>query len=795
MRLELPDISVEKSADFEAEAFDFGNKPLIMEILRGKMYSNPISTVCQEYMSNARDAHREAGCADRPIEVILPNKLSPNFSVRDFGPGITPDRMSNVFILYGNSTKRSDDKETGGFGLGCKCAFSYVDSFIICSITKETVMVDGKPHEVLIKRTYVALIDKSRLGQMNLVDTCVADENEERGTTITVGVKPGDYNKFSEHVSRVSSFWDIRPKVIGNDRFAFSDIAIDYENIDRDWAVLEKPDYYSKVSKTCRAILDGIPYDLNLSSIYPAEDGEEYEDEAEREQVTIPKWAHGLFAIPLRLYFKTGQLQVTANRESIDYQPEAVEVLQSALEAVYDELNEGIGESLVEANSLWEANIIWRTIKPNFEFLKENATWQGLSLKTKIELPKNTWNHDVDTKLTCFKYHIDGDDRYSRQKPDRYNPHAFTIPCNKDVLIVENDTESKIIPKTKMYTIMDENPNISTVYVVKVQDQDHRKKLEKTYNWSSLGIILLSTVKKTFKKQIRGKSVISKAKIWQHGDWKAADVDLINDEAVYVVRYKNRLYSDGPAFIAAEKTGHTVDDYDVRKVVAEIDVPIYAVLARYVKKLGPGWKTFKQQGEEMVAELEDDEDVKAYGHYNGYNRMDNRFSTVFSWIEEASFLDLVEDKVGVFHRYADLSKKVAVAAEKVQTINTWRASLNMGSFPSADETLKTMSKDFLESYPLLIHIRNDWHRSPRRAKESATTRAYFRELSFYVNTKDAQNSAKVNYEVQKLNQDCPFGDGDLPGSPSGTGASRESDVSEDLLVAVCEAVREDSSGV
>ena len=82
------------------------------------MYAYPIRTLCQEIMCNARDAHIEVGKRDLPIEVILPSEADLHIRFRDFGPGISPDRMVGVFLLYGSSTKRDSNEQVGGFGLG-----------------------------------------------------------------------------------------------------------------------------------------------------------------------------------------------------------------------------------------------------------------------------------------------------------------------------------------------------------------------------------------------------------------------------------------------------------------------------------------------------------------------------------------------------------------------------------------------------------------------------------------------------------------------------------------------------
>ena len=50
---------------------DPANKGLIFKILRSKMYSDPIGSICREISSNCRDAHREVKTPNRPIEIEL----------------------------------------------------------------------------------------------------------------------------------------------------------------------------------------------------------------------------------------------------------------------------------------------------------------------------------------------------------------------------------------------------------------------------------------------------------------------------------------------------------------------------------------------------------------------------------------------------------------------------------------------------------------------------------------------------------------------------------------------------
>lgn len=183
------------------KALNFGisDVRLVVDIL-SKLYAYPIRTLVQEYICNGRDAMREAGTWGKtPIEITVPTAFDPVFKVRDYGVGITPDRMENIFVNYGSSTKRNTNTQTGGFGIGAKSAFSYTDSFTIASF------VNGA------KYLYVAHLADN--GGVNLISK--SSTNEPNGVEISIGVKPKDIHNFHEAVQRCVKFWAEPIKFIG----------------------------------------------------------------------------------------------------------------------------------------------------------------------------------------------------------------------------------------------------------------------------------------------------------------------------------------------------------------------------------------------------------------------------------------------------------------------------------------------------------------------------------------------------------------------------------------------------
>ena len=58
--------------------------PFIMGLFTD-LYKDRVLACVREYATNARDAHVQAGCPDRPIEITLPGSLSQFYVIRDYG--------------------------------------------------------------------------------------------------------------------------------------------------------------------------------------------------------------------------------------------------------------------------------------------------------------------------------------------------------------------------------------------------------------------------------------------------------------------------------------------------------------------------------------------------------------------------------------------------------------------------------------------------------------------------------------------------------------------------------------
>jgi len=313
MKLAHDAINIESSGIQQEQSFSISDMGMVLEILRSKLYADPISAICREITCNARDAHREVGKGDLPIKIVLPTDLDANYRVMDFGPGISPDRMANVFIKFAASTKRNDNVQTGGFGLGAKTPFAYSDSFTI-----ETV-VDG------IKTAYNAFIDPTKVGKLVMMHQVSTDQ--PNGTQIVIPVRREHYYEFATKTEQATRWWDVQPEIVGDyrtQRPAEANVIMS----GTDWKIFgNKNDQY--YNQEAQILVDGIAYKFD-PSIKDGNSGYNNEDKPLNILFNGRK--------QLVVNFANGLLSLAANRESIHWNQTTKKIVSDRLHEIAEEI-------------------------------------------------------------------------------------------------------------------------------------------------------------------------------------------------------------------------------------------------------------------------------------------------------------------------------------------------------------------------------------------------------------------------------------------------------------------------
>jgi hypothetical protein len=185
-----------------AESFGISDDPAFFHVLSSTLYRDKLRAVIRETLCNAWDAHVEAGLESVPIEVTLTNE---KLTIQDFGLGIDPSQIKPIYGVYGQSTKKKNKLVTGGFGLGCKAPFAYVDHFevISCHQGEKTVYRMSKSSgEVMGKPSIQPMV-------ANL-------PTDESGITVSMAVKgAGDYSRFRTLIEQIAKLGEMKVKFNG----------------------------------------------------------------------------------------------------------------------------------------------------------------------------------------------------------------------------------------------------------------------------------------------------------------------------------------------------------------------------------------------------------------------------------------------------------------------------------------------------------------------------------------------------------------------------------------------------
>src|SRR5690606_23189269 len=165
-------------------------------ILSASLYSIPLLAVAREIICNADDAHKQNN-VDRPIEITF-SESENMISVKDFGPGIPDDLMDDIYLVFGESTKKTDDKATGGFGLGSKAPWALVDQFYVTSCHNGT-----KTIYTLVKS------DPDNEGKPS-IQTMYSGPTEETGLEVRIPADATTRSRFQTYARAVIYFGDIK---------------------------------------------------------------------------------------------------------------------------------------------------------------------------------------------------------------------------------------------------------------------------------------------------------------------------------------------------------------------------------------------------------------------------------------------------------------------------------------------------------------------------------------------------------------------------------------------------------
>lgn len=310
------------------------------------LYSDLILAFVREISTNAIDSHIEAG-QTRPIEVTLPTVSDLNFTVQDWGVGMSKEDIEVVFSQFGRSTKRDSDKVAGMLGFGCKSPLTYTLSF-----TLDTVK-DGE-------RT-VALVTKGEDGVGAIKFLAHESTSRPNGVKVKIPIERHDVDRCRRTAERFFRFWR-------------DGVLVDGEKPDVIQASLElDPDVIIPQGSYGRedsyVVMGNVPYPYNTPNGCPA---------------TVT-W------VPM------GSVEFTPSREQLKFTDLTNDTLATIKEFVKDRLDRQIEERLESCDTTYEmlkvANEIHRSLPlQSYRHKKLNKYWGSLPVGSQ-EYPAWRVNH------------------------------------------------------------------------------------------------------------------------------------------------------------------------------------------------------------------------------------------------------------------------------------------------------------------------------------------------------------------------------------------------------------------
>lgn len=698
MKLAVSDITTETSGTMKEMSFGIGNMGLVLDILRSKLYKNPILAICREICCNARDAHVEVGKKDLPIEVHFPNTFDMHFKVRDFGPGIAPDRMEDIFVNFGSSTKRNSNDQIGGFGIGAKTPLAYSDTFSICTNYEGT------------QRIYNAYIDETKIGKMALVSE--KPTTEPNGTTIKIPVLSKNVREFIDCTLEATQYWPVKPILKGITP------APVYKNMEiihagDGWSMLRDNRYsnsYSDYSSSRSvAVIDGIGYPLDVGSLSKLSDLQR-------------KFLDNKFLF----YFKNGDLSLSASRDSIHYDDNTQKFIVSRINVAIKEVIERINKEIESCNTYIEAcDLYAKTIRSfNLSDKLKECTWRGH--RVIIDIAANHIGKWAKISV-YYKHNKKIIHQFSRDDEQLRGDDPVTAK------LYHLDKVDKIDRAVVNY-IFEQNPNLTRLRILCTPEIpsvaeyqnliDKGETVDVKYDYSLLDLFSLPKLsdikvpKKQPKARIKGKADFTTILAYelselQNGHMGVSVKEIDNQGGVYIeYDYEKRVF---------ESEGQNIPSNMKLNIVRELlGQRVWAFTKVRISKLHPGWKPLFKAIQDKLTELNLDENKIIEDSANSHDLFEHVYHyTVLSKFNEVT-IKLLPDDCPIREMFVESKRIQKSIIENKKFLYVFKELKKMifdGPFYDSFSCRKTRGAGVLgqlankidSKYPLLSYINGHRH--------------------------------------------------------------------------------------
>lgn len=359
------------------------------EILSSSLYSDSITSIIRELSANAVDAHRAAGTLDTKFIVHIPTSQDREFRIRDFGTGMSVDKVALLYTTYFESDKNDSDDDIGGFGLGSKSPFSYTKSFSLTSFYQG------------IKYCWVAAVGREGYPEINLMHSEPTEEHD--GIEIKFAVTENYYD-WESKAAQVFKWFTYKPTC--NVHIPTIECMMD-----GGWWKVKK-------DNASVLIMGGIAY-------------------------PVSSWTN------LIVYCNLGDVEMTPSRESLKMTDETRIFLSKTHKKVLEEINKQLEDKFAACKTRWEAitsyDSVYSPVPHTLRSIK--PAYKGIELKLTYEFPEGTIKHTKNSYKEKFdKTKLHSSSRLWGRMKFFYADSSYHLMRVKEYVLKNPGTEAVVIP-------------------------------------------------------------------------------------------------------------------------------------------------------------------------------------------------------------------------------------------------------------------------------------------------------------------------------------------------------------
>jgi len=326
------------------------------------IYSNPIEAIVRELSTNAYESHTDNGNPEVQFDVEMPTKMNLIYSVRDYGTGMSREKVVDTYTVMSASDKRNTNDMDGCFGQGSKAPFTYAKAFTVESY------VDGK------KYMYTMHFNTKGVPTASAVPP--VDTDEPNGVKVSIPVGRHDVELFKSAANRVYPFFKNIPKI--------------KKHVLSELITLEDNESFTIVSNKCSVPVTHSSFAQMGNVLYPINqdllsDTDRYGYRSKDvfpglKQNHLPDDLTSLLKNGLILKFDVGDLQISRSRETLIYQDRTKNKIKEKIEKYKEYIIKEVEAGIANASSLYEVRNVLASNKYDSSVTNTIASglvWKG----------------------------------------------------------------------------------------------------------------------------------------------------------------------------------------------------------------------------------------------------------------------------------------------------------------------------------------------------------------------------------------------------------------------------------